>query len=74
DGGGTPSMADIDLSKYGDALDDYEDIDVEEADETYLGEATLAKLRGGEVSFTEDEVPPPAPAPKPEGRKKTTKE
>src|SRR5579859_8196299 len=48
---GAPSMADIDLSKYGDALDDEDFADIEEDDETYLGEATLAKLRGGEVSF-----------------------
>jgi len=51
------SMTSVDLSKYDDSLDedfDYEEPD--EEDETYLGEATLAKLRGGEVSF-DDEAP-----------------
>ena len=58
-----PSMARIDLSKYEEELD--EDLSLEEADEdeTYLGEATLAKLRTGDLSFedeTEDKTARPA--------------
>ncbi len=49
---------------------DYEDFEDDEDDEAYLGEATLAKLRGGDLSFSEreaeseektDEAPPPEP-------------
>ena len=48
-------MSSVDLSKYDDTLDeDYDYTEDEEEDETYLGEATLAKLRGGEVSFDEE--------------------
>ncbi len=48
-------MSSVDLSKYDDTLEeDYDYEEPEEEDETYLGEATLAKLRGGEVSFDEE--------------------
>ena len=57
-GGAERSMANVDLDKYGDAVD----LDIEDdADETYLGEATLAKLRGGEVSFDDEPVVVPVP-------------
>ncbi len=48
-------MSSVDLSKYDDTLEeDYDYEEPAEEDETYLGEATLAKLRGGEVSFDEE--------------------
>jgi small subunit ribosomal protein S2 len=51
------SMTSVDLSKYDDSLDeDFDYAEEEEEDETYLGEATLAKLRGGEVSFDEEDA------------------
>ncbi len=45
------AMAGVDLSKYDDV--DEEDYGLQEADsdEDYLGQATLAKLRGGDLSF-----------------------
>ncbi len=65
-GGAEHSMANVDLSKYEDSLDEeFED----EADEAYLGEATLAKLRGGEVSFDDEPVPAPVVAPKAAAKK-----
>jgi hypothetical protein len=48
-------MTSVDLSKYDESLDEDYDYDLEdEEDEAYLGEATLAKLRGGEVSFDDE--------------------
>jgi small subunit ribosomal protein S2 len=48
-------MTSVDLSQYDDTLDeDYDYTEDEDEDEAYLGEATLAKLRGGEVSFDDD--------------------
>jgi small subunit ribosomal protein S2 len=62
--GRAPSMASVDLSKYEEQLD--EDFAyVEEEDEAYLGEATLAKLRTGDLSFDEEQN-----APQTEGKKK----
>lgn len=63
-------MSSIDLSKYDEALEDEFDYgEEEEEDEAYLGEATLAKLRTGDLSF-EDEEPPVVEKPKEEGKKK----
>jgi small subunit ribosomal protein S2 len=45
-------MGDVDLAPY-DAVADY-DLDEEEEDEAYLGEATLAKLRTGDLSFDDE--------------------
>jgi len=53
-------MGNIDLSKYEDVLDDEE---FKDEDEAYLGEATLAKLRTGDLSF-EDEDNADAPGTK----------
>jgi small subunit ribosomal protein S2 len=51
-------MADVDLAAYDDALDrDFEDFEATEEegeDESYLGESTLAKLRGG-LEFDDEE-------------------
>ncbi|MCC7450935.1 MAG: 30S ribosomal protein S2 [Anaerolineae bacterium] len=49
-----PAMANVDLDRYDDVLDD-EDFDADEEDEAYLGEATLAKLRTGDLTFDEDQ-------------------
>jgi len=45
------NMSSIDLDKYEAGLDD--DFD-EDEDENYLGEATLAKLRAGDIDFDEE--------------------
>jgi small subunit ribosomal protein S2 len=50
-------MSDVDLAPY-DAVADY-DLDEEEEDEAYLGEATLAKLRTGDLSFDDEEEAQP---------------
>jgi len=65
----SPSMSGIDLSKYEEQLDEDFTGDVEDEDEAYLGEATLAKLRTGDLSF-EEEGQPKADQPGPEGKKK----
>jgi small subunit ribosomal protein S2 len=70
------NMSSIDLAKYEDVLDtEFEDEDDE--DENYLGEATLAKLRAGDMDFDE-EVAPVADAeekrPEPKKKAKETKE
>jgi small subunit ribosomal protein S2 len=60
----TPSMAAIDISKYDDVLDedDFEAFEDEnEEDEAYLGEATLNKLKTGDLTFDDE---PPATAEK----------
>ncbi len=65
-----PSMASIDLSRYEEQLDEeFEPVD-EEQDEAYLGEATLAKLRTGDLSFDEDEAEKKS-EPQPEDKKKS---
>ncbi len=46
-------MTNIDLSKYEDVLD--EEMDFKDEDEAYLGEATLAKLRTGDLSFEDED-------------------
>ncbi|HVO42055.1 MAG TPA: 30S ribosomal protein S2, partial [Aggregatilineales bacterium] len=50
------AMANVDLAQYDDVLDhDYDSVEPEEdEDESYLGESTLAKLRGG-LEFDDDE-------------------
>jgi small subunit ribosomal protein S2 len=48
-----PAMSNIDLSKFDDVLDN-EDFNADEEDEAYLGEATLAKLRTGDLTFEEE--------------------
>ncbi len=64
-------MSSIDLSKYDEVLEDEFDYDEdEEEDEAYLGEATLAKLRTGDLSFEDDEAPV-VENPREEGRKKS---
>jgi small subunit ribosomal protein S2 len=64
-------MSSIDLSKYDEVLEDEFDYDEdEEEDEAYLGEATLAKLRTGDLSFEDDEAPV-VEKPREEGRKKS---
>jgi small subunit ribosomal protein S2 len=45
-------MGNIDLSKYEDVLNDE---DFKDEDEAYLGEATLAKLRTGDLSFEDED-------------------
>jgi small subunit ribosomal protein S2 len=60
-------MGDVDLAPY-DAVADY-DLDEEEEDEAYLGEATLAKLRTGDLSF-EDEAAPQPNTPPSRGKRK----
>jgi small subunit ribosomal protein S2 len=67
-----PVMARVDLSKFDEVLDEDYEYEAEEQDETYLGEATLAKLRTGDLSFEEDEVKPVA-EPKPEKPKENTR-
>jgi small subunit ribosomal protein S2 len=73
-----PSMSNIDLSKYEESLD--EDFayaaEEDEEDENYLGEATLAKLRAGEMVFEDEEEESSAePKAAPKARKpKQTKE
>ncbi len=63
-----PSMAAVDLSKYEDALDeDFDQVEPEDEDEAYLGEATLAKLRTGDLSFDEE----PSGDEKADGKKKS---
>jgi small subunit ribosomal protein S2 len=49
-------MSKIDLSKFDEVLDEDYEYEAEEEDEAYLGEATLAKLRTGDLSFGDDEV------------------
>jgi small subunit ribosomal protein S2 len=66
---GAPSMADIDLARYEESLDEEFKYEEEDEDEAYLGEATLAKLRTGDLSF-EDEKPAAEP-PRSEAKKKT---
>jgi small subunit ribosomal protein S2 len=51
------SMAGVDLARFGEG-DEY-GLDEEEQDEAYLGEATLAKLRTGDLSFEEEAAPQP---------------
>ena len=58
-------MASIDLSKYEEQLDEEFATQPEDEDEAYLGEATLAKLRTGDLSFDEEEKPS-AEQPRPE--------
>jgi small subunit ribosomal protein S2 len=53
--------ANVDLSKYEADLDEQFDFDVEDEDEAYLGQATLAKLRTGELDFSAEETPAAAP-------------
>ncbi len=65
-------MAKIDLSKFDEVLDEDYEYEAEEEDEAYLGEATLAKLRTGDLSF-EEEVVPAAPEVKAEKPKENTK-
>jgi len=68
------TMEGIDLSKYEEELDEELGGEIpEEEDEAYLGEATLNKLRAGELSFDDEPavVEPPKPeTKKPEPRKK----
>jgi small subunit ribosomal protein S2 len=54
--GGVRSMANIDLSRYEEQLDEEFEYEEVEEDEAYLGEATLAKLRTGDLSFDEDQT------------------
>jgi small subunit ribosomal protein S2 len=65
------SMASVDLSRYEEQLDEEFGTEVEDEDEAYLGEATLAKLRTGDLSFDEEEAPKAEPQPKAEGKKKS---
>jgi len=65
--GAPPSMENIDLSKYEESLDeDFDYAEEEVEDEAYLGEATLNKLRAGDLSFDDEPV---AEAAKPEAAK-----
>ncbi len=68
------TMEGIDLSKYEEELDEELGGEIpEEEDEAYLGEATLNKLRAGELSFEDEPAVVEAPKPetkKPEPRKK----
>ncbi|MEP7287666.1 MAG: 30S ribosomal protein S2 [Chloroflexota bacterium] len=50
------SMERIDLSKYEESLDDEIGVEDDEDDESYLGAATLAKLRDGEISFDDEPI------------------
>jgi small subunit ribosomal protein S2 len=50
------AMSKIDLSKFDEVLEEDYEYEAEEEDEAYLGEATLAKLRTGDLSFEEEEV------------------
>jgi small subunit ribosomal protein S2 len=67
-----PVMARVDLSKFDQALGEDYEYEAEEQDETYLGEATLAKLRTGDLSFEEEEVKAVV-EPKPEKPKENTR-
>ena len=49
------SMSDVDLSRFDDVIDEDYEAEITNEDEAYLGEATLAKLKAGELTFNEEE-------------------
>ena len=49
------SMSDVDLSRFDDVTDEDYQVVSDDEDEAYLGEATLAKLKAGELTFEEED-------------------